>query len=251
MIMKSDTFDKEEIIQRYQGGESANKIAISLKTTHHTVLRLLVRNGVKLRDKKNAHKVGFLYEKTNKVFNGEIVYKTKKGRLFIKKEHNYIKGRKGYTCTVEECICSYCGTEYMCSVRHGKKAVKPKKRACSDKCRGRLYSGENNQNWTGNRKVKQSGHILIYSPAHPSAHHNQFAEHRLVMEKHLGRYLKKEEIIHHINGVKDDNRLENLCLCDIHEHNYAHGSVIPLLKGLIDDGIIRFNMETKKYERII
>jgi hypothetical protein len=55
------------------------------------------------------------------------------------------------------------------------------------------------------RYVMKSGYIIIYPPNRRS-----ILEHRFVMEMHLGRRLVKGENVHHINGIKDDNRIENL-----------------------------------------
>jgi hypothetical protein len=46
--------------------------------------------------------------------------------------------------------------------------------------------------------------------------------HRLIMENHIGRQLERKEVVHHINGNKSDNRIENLQLMTLSEHNSLH-----------------------------
>jgi len=82
--------------------------------------------------------------------------------------------------------------------------------------------GKRNPNWKGGKHIKL-GYILIYSPDHPYRNSTGYVrEHRLVMEKHLGRYLNKDEVVHHLNGIKGDNRIENLELMTNAEHTKHH-----------------------------
>lgn len=73
--------------------------------------------------------------------------------------------------------------------------------------------GSKSYNYKGGKCKTSSGYISVLCPNHPLHDHNDCVlEHRLVMEKELGRYLTPEEITHHINGIKTDNRIENLLL---------------------------------------
>jgi hypothetical protein len=72
-------------------------------------------------------------------------------------------------------------------------------------------TGKNHYAWKGGRNKNAKGYIEIYMPDHPFCRGGKYvAEHRLIMEKHLGRYLEPHEKVHHRNCIKDDNRLENL-----------------------------------------
>jgi hypothetical protein len=61
------------------------------------------------------------------------------------------------------------------------------------------------------RYKNKQGYVLVWKPEHPNSHRSgRLMEHILVMSTHLGRPLEKGEIVHHKNGVRDDNRIENL-----------------------------------------
>ena len=73
------------------------------------------------------------------------------------------------------------------------------------------------------RKKHSGGYVLVYMPEHPCTDATGYVlEHRAVMESALGRILSSEEYVHHINGNKEDNRLENLELTNIREHARMH-----------------------------
>ena len=79
--------------------------------------------------------------------------------------------------------------------------------------------GENSKSWKGGRTYHQGYVRKNVGEYHPFMKDNYVMEHRLVVEKSLGRYLHPWETVHHINGIRDDNRLENLQLLPSREHN--------------------------------
>jgi hypothetical protein len=82
--------------------------------------------------------------------------------------------------------------------------------------------GERSPSWQGGRMWK-NGYVYILCPDHVRATRDGYVlEHRLVMERELGRLLLPTEVVHHINGVKDDNRPENLTVLDDREHKRLH-----------------------------
>lgn len=124
-------------------------------------------------------------------------------------------------------ICSNCNSGSWISTVKGK----PENKLCK-KCKGVIYSRSNSHCWKGGITHTRSGYILIaiypnnpyYSMGHVKSKkdYRVIFEHRLVMAQHLGRCLTKDEIVHHKNGIKSDNRLENLELTTKQIHIVDH-----------------------------
>lgn len=75
----------------------------------------------------------------------------------------------------------------------------------------------------GHKKLRADGYIYIYFPDHPNATKDGYImEHDLIMECIIGRHLKDDEVVHHINGIRNDNRKENLKLMTFTEHARYH-----------------------------
>lgn len=85
--------------------------------------------------------------------------------------------------------------------------------ACSigQKIRYQKYGAEGTSHWKGGVSRDHDGYIFIYQPHHPYANNMKYVrEHRLVVEKYIGRFLKPTEMVHHIDEVKYNNSPNNL-----------------------------------------
>ena len=115
-------------------------------------------------------------------------------------------------------ICPVCGKEFVRPNGQTKGAVN-----CSRNCAAVALKKELKVYPKGDeiRKIdKYIGYARIYLPGHPEANTRGYVyEHRVIAEQSIGRRLEKNEVVHHINGIRHDNRPENLQVMDRIEHS--------------------------------
>ncbi len=185
-------FPKElyrEVCERYLAGESASELAISYGRSHHTITRVLRKNDVSIRNTRmgnftDEEKLLILGEWENGVALRLIREKYQTSVPILKQ----LIGGAGYNLNREAKL------------------------------------GPKNHQWRGGRRVSSQGYILVWAdPNHPFYESmsqgktdrtgaRYFSKHRIVMAEFLNRSLEAREQVHHMDGNRSNNEIENLQL---------------------------------------
>ena len=195
---------------------------------------MVARKGTNLRSyEKWSEKWDGLIEQPNGRFRKPYAWTQKNG--IVKTSNMYFYVGKCIVCDKE-------------SLKDLSNAKNHKNSVCSRECHSlRLTKPDGNKIF---KRATKDSHVMVKASSHPNANKAGYvAEHRLLIESQIGRYLNKNEQVHHINLIKNDNSLDNLVLfSNASEHFLAHGSLNKCVEKLIKKNLLKFNKETKTYE---
>lgn len=133
--------------------------------------------------------------------------------------------------------CPDCGKERWVRLYRGEPT--------SIRCNSCSNRGKNNPNWRGGKTKHEDGYIFVYlesvSPYSMMRNYKGYVfKHRLVMAQHLKRPLTKVEVVHHIDGIKDNNRIENLKLFKNDFEHLAHHRKLKRMENMRICGLCKF-----------
>ena len=110
-------------------------------------------------------------------------------------------------------------------------------------------SKENSRTWNGGKYLAHDGYMMLHVGGDRGVSNwGQYRkEHKVVMENKIGRQLKKQEVVHHIDGNKINNNENNLWLANHRGHRKAHVSLQQIGYNLFVQGLIGFDTEKGTY----
>lgn len=226
----------QEIINRYVSGESTPQLAKAFEVCPSVIQRALKRSGVPFRMPKNKYEfteveelqiveyynAGWSARNIGEVYgvgHGPIMRVLKNRGVPLRDKT--IKSPRGSKKLSEVTKERWSNGDFANRQPH------PQTQETREKIR-EANTGANHYNWKDGRCQTSRGYLLVKTPNDYQLREDEekkpkyIFEHRFVMEQHLGRRLESEEIVHHKNGIKNDNRLENLALMTFANH---HGEV--------------------------
>jgi hypothetical protein len=132
-------------------------------------------------------------------------------------------------------ICRYCSITHTAKTRKGNPWNKGVKQAPRK---------------VGNTFINNNGYVEVWIGKHTKEDKvgGYYREHKLLKELQIGRLLNDNDIIHHVDGNKTNNSVDNLVVCAGHyEHRKLHGQLERVTMELVRAGVIKFNHESNEY----
>lgn len=245
---------REQIVLLYNDGKTSVEVAKEMNCSPTTVCKIARQNGIQVRQYgwiKQNEKAGIITSHLSGMSVDQIANHYKHGQTTIRKilkdascqlkiykKSRYLEPREidkaiklyyegsGIRNIAEDMDCGYSYLRNM-FIKRGVK-IRTKHEATS------LVFNKRNPNWGLGRKKVAEGYIEVWAPNHPKANKKGYIrEHILVWEKAHGD-LALGYVIHHLNGIKDDNRLKNLTPLPKRIHDSGH-----LRHGRLKDAFIR------------
>lgn len=206
---------RDEVCRLYSLGVTANQLAAQEGVSGQTMCRRMEQMGIKRRPQNERNQI---YWRSR----GKIAKPSK-----VTLEQAYVHDQL----STHLIALQYHVTQF--TILNWLRSYDITVRTLSEANKLRHLRGSNNPSWKGGRYKNKSGYIFVLAPSHPSADSRGYVkEHALVWEQTHGMPVPTGKIIHHLNGIEDDNRPENLVALTQAEHMKLHRTCLKEMDGL-------------------